>query len=152
SSAATYRDSDKRGGANGGRIRLAPQKDWEAHNPKQLANVLETLEGIQKSFNKAQSANKKVSVADLIVLGGTAAIEKAAKDAGHEVEVPFTPGRTDATQEKTNVDSFQWLKPDADGFRNFHNSTRNALPEELLVDKANLLTLTPPEMTVLVGG
>lgn len=152
SSAATYRDSDKRGGANGGRIRLAPQKNWEAHNPEQLAKVLEILEGIQESFSDAQSGDKKVSIADLIVLGGSAAIEKAANSAGHDVEVPFTPGRTDASQEKTDEESFQWLEPDADGFRNFNNSERNALPEELLVDKASLLTLSPPEMTVLIGG
>lgn len=151
-SASTYRDSDKRGGANGARIRLAPQKDWEVNNPEQLNKVLETLEGIQQSFNNAQSGNKKVSLADLIVLGGSAAIEKAAEEAGYDVTVPFTPGRTDATQEQTEVDSFEWLKPDADGFRNYYNTDRNDTVEEMLVDRAQLLTLTAPEMTVLLGG
>ncbi|MDZ7680369.1 MAG: catalase/peroxidase HPI [Fodinibius sp.] len=151
-SASTYRDSDKRGGANGARIRLAPQKDWEVNNPDQLAKVLETLEGVQEAFNDAQSGNKRVSLADLIVLGGAAAIEKAAEEAGHDISVPFTPGRADATEEQTDVESFEWLKPDADGFRNYYNSDRNAKPEELLVDKAQLLSLTPPELTVLVGG
>ncbi|TYP92789.1 catalase-peroxidase [Fodinibius salinus] len=151
-SASTYRDSDKRGGANGARIRLAPQKDWEVNNPEQLAKALEVLEGIQEEFNNAQSDNKRISLADLIVLGGAAAIEKAAKDAGHEVDVPFTPGRNDAKPEQTDEESFEWLKPDADGFRNYYSGERKAKPEELLVDKAQLLSLTPPEMTVLVGG
>ena len=151
-SASTYRGSDKRGGANGARVRLEPQKDWEVNNPEQLAKVLETLEGIQSAFNKAQSGDKQVSLADLVVLGGCAAIEKAAEKAGHDVTVPFTPGRTDATDEQTDVESFEWLKPDADGFRNYYETRRNATAEELLVDKAQLLTLTPPEMTVLLGG
>ncbi|MGM0589616.1 MAG: catalase/peroxidase HPI [Bacteroidota bacterium] len=151
-SAATYRESDKRGGANGARVRLAPQKDWEVNNPEQLSKVLGVLEGIQTEFNDAQSGDKKVSLADLIVLGGCAGIEKAAKKAGHDVTVPFTPGRTDATEEQTDVESFEWLKPDADGFRNYCDTHRNASPEELLVDKAQLLTLTPGEMTVLLGG
>lgn len=151
-SASTFRGSDYRGGANGGRVRLAPQKDWEVNNPEQLAKVLNVLEGIQKEFNDAQSGDKKVSMADLIVLGGCAAIEKAAEKAGHKITVPFTPGRTDATADQTDVESFGWLKPDADGFRNYCDTHRNATPEELLVDKAQLLTLTPSEMTVLVGG
>jgi len=151
-SASTFRGSDYRGGANGGRIRLSPQKDWEVNNPDQLSKVLKKLEGIQKSFNDAQSGEKKVSMADLIVLGGCTAIEKAAKKAGHNVTVPFTPGRADATQEQTDVESFGWLEPDADGFRNYCNTRRNATAEELLVDKAQLLTLTVPEMTVLLGG
>ena len=151
-SASTYRGSDKRGGANGARVRLEPQKDWEVNNPEQLAKVLETLEGIQSAFNEAQSGDKQVSLADLVVLGGCAAIEKAAEKAGHDVTVPFTPGRTDATDEQTDVESFEWLKPDADGFRNYYDTRRNATAEELLVDKAQLLTLTPPEMTVLLGG
>ncbi|MEK6479806.1 catalase/peroxidase HPI [Catalinimonas sp. 4WD22] len=153
-SASTFRGSDKRGGANGARIRLAPQKDWEVNNPNQLSNVLSTLEKIQDEFNSAQSGNKKVSLADLIVLGGCAAIEKAAKDAGHEVTVPFTPGRTDATQEQTDAEAFEPLEPYADGFRNFIRMRENisASAEEMLVDKAQLLTLTVPEMTVLVGG
>ncbi|MGM0546624.1 MAG: catalase/peroxidase HPI [Bacteroidota bacterium] len=151
-SASTYRDSDKRGGANGARIRLAPQKDWEVNNPEQLAKVLETLEGVQEEFNNAQPGNKQVSLADLIVLGGCAAIEKAAEKAGHNITVPFTPGRTDATAEQTDEESFEWLKPDADGFRNYYNTNRNASVEELLVDKAQLMSLTPPEMTVLLGG
>lgn len=151
-SASTYRDSDKRGGANGARIRLAPQKDWEVNNPEQLSKVLETLEDIQQSFNDAQSGSKKVSLADLIVLGGSAAIEKAAEKAGYDVTVPFTPGRTDATQEQTDIESFEWLKPDADGFRNYYSADRNDTTEEMLVDRAQLLTLTAPEMTVLVGG
>ncbi|MEX0994363.1 MAG: peroxidase family protein, partial [Balneolaceae bacterium] len=151
-SASTFRGSDKRGGANGGRIRLAPQKDWKVNNPAQLSKVLETLESIQKAFDDAQSGDKKVSMADLIVLGGCAAIEKAAEKAGHDLTVPLTPGRTDATEEQTDVESFEWLKPDADGFRNYCDTHRNATPEELLVDKAQLLTLTAPEMTVLLGG
>ena len=152
-SASTYRDSDMRGGANGARIRLAPQKDWEVNNPEQLSKVLETLEEIQDKFNNAQSGNKKVSLADLIVLGGSTAVEKAAKDAGYDIEVPFTPGRNDATAEQTDEESFEWLNPDADGFRNYYSpKVRGGKPEELLVDKAQLLSLTPPEMTVLVGG
>ncbi|MDZ7694404.1 MAG: catalase/peroxidase HPI [Balneolaceae bacterium] len=151
-SASTFRGSDKRGGANGARVRLVPQKDWEVNNPEQLSKVLETFEGIQEVFNSEQSGNKKVSLADLIVLGGAAAIEQAAEEAGHNVTVPFTPGRTDATEEQTDEDSFQWLKPDADGFRNYFNTNRNAKAEELLLDKAQQLTLTPPEMTVLLGG
>jgi catalase-peroxidase len=151
-SASTFRGSDKRGGANGARIRLAPQKDWEVNRPAELAKVLQKLEAIQKEFNASQSGGKKVSVADLIVLGGCAAIEKAAKDAGHDVEVPFTPGRMDASQEQTDVDSFAPLKPVADGFRNYLSGKQLMLPEEALVDRAQLLTLTAPEMTVLVGG
>ena len=151
-SVSTYRDSDKRGGANGARIRLAPQKDWEANNPAQLAKVLGTLEGIQKKFNDAQSGGKKVSLADLIVLGGSVAVEAAAKKAGFDVTVPFSPGRTDATAEQTDAASFAVLEPKADGFRNFVAENHRRRPEEALVDRANLLTLTAPEMTVLVGG
>jgi catalase-peroxidase len=151
-SAATYRGSDKRGGANGARIRLAPQKDWEVNQPAQLAKVLKTLEGIQGEFNKAQSGGKKVSLADLIVLSGCAAVEQAAKNAGPDVEVPFAPGRTDATQEQTDVDSFAYLEPIADGFRNYQKAEYSVPAEELLIDRAQLLTLTAPEMTVLVGG
>ncbi len=151
-SAYTFRGSDRRGGANGARIRLAPQKDWEVNNPEQLAKVLETYEGIQKEFNGAQMGGKMVSIADLIVLGGCAAIEEAAKNAGQEVNVPFTPGRTDATQEQTDVDSFTVLEPGADGFRNYKNPKHEVSAEEMLVDKAQLLTLTVPEMTVLLGG
>ena len=151
-SASTFRGSDKRGGANGARIRLAPQKDWEVNQPAQLARVLETLEGIQSDFNAAQTGNKKVSLADLIVLGGAAAIEEAAKAAGHAVEVPFVPGRTDATAEQTDVESFAVLEPVVDGFRNYQKADYTVSAEELLVDKAQLLTLTAPEMTVLVGG
>jgi catalase-peroxidase len=151
-SASTFRGSDKRGGANGARIRLAPQKDWEVNQPEQLAKVLETLEGIQKAFNSAQSGGKKVSLADLIVLGGCAGIEQAAKNAGHDVTVPFTPGRTDASQEQTDVKSFAVLEPAADGFRNYLKTKYAVSAEELLVDRAQLLTLTAPEMTVLVGG
>ena len=150
-SASTFRGSDKRGGANGGRIRLAPQKDWHLNQPPQLAEVLQTLEAIQKDFNGSQSGGKKVSMADLVVLGGGAAVEKA-KDAGHEVAVPFTPGRMDATQEQTDVDTFAPLEPIADGFRNYLCDNQRLSPEELLVDRAQLLTLTAPEMTVLVGG
>jgi len=151
-SASTFRGSDKRGGANGARLRLAPQKDWQVNQPAQLAKVLKALEGIQKEFNGAQSGGKKVSLADLIVLGGCAAVEKAAKNAGYEVTVPFTPGRTDASQEQTDVASFAVLQPVADGFRNYLK-TKYAVPAEtLLVDRAQLLTLTAPEMTVLVGG
>jgi catalase-peroxidase len=155
SSASTFRGSDKRGGANGARIRLAPQKDWKVNQPAQLANVLQTLEGIQKEFNGAQtngSKGKKVSLADLIVLGGSAAVEKAAKDAGHDVKVPFRPGRMDASQEQTDVESFEPLEPKADGFRNYVDGKQGLSPEEMLVDKAQLLRLTAPEMTVLVGG
>jgi catalase-peroxidase len=150
-SASTFRGSDKRGGANGARVRLAPQKDWEVNNPIQLAKVLDTLEGVQKEFNSSQSGNKKVSMADLIVLGGCAAVEKAAENAGYSVTVPFTPGRADATQEQTDVDSFAWLEPMADGFRNYYNA-KYATAEEMLVDKAQLLTLSVPELTVLLGG
>jgi len=151
-SASTFRGSDKRGGANGARIRLAPQKDWEVNQPAQLATVLQKLETIQKEFNASQSGSKKVSLADLVVLGGCAAIEKAAKDAGHEVKVPFTPGCMDASQEQTDVDSFAPLEPTADGFRNYLRDKQRLSAEELLVDRAQLLTLTAPEMTVLVGG
>ncbi len=151
-SASTFRGSDKRGGANGARIRLAPQKDWEVNQPKQLAKVLEILEGIQTAFNDAQSGNKKVSLADLIVLGGCAGIEQAAKNAGHDLTVPFAPGRTDASQEQTDVAAFAVLEPVADGFRNYQKAKYSVTPEELLVDKAQLLTLTAPEMTVLIGG
>jgi catalase-peroxidase len=151
-SASTFRGSDKRGGANGARIRLAPQKNWEVNNPSQLAKVLKTLETIQKEFNSAQSGGKKVSLADLIVLGGCAGVEKAAKNAGHDVNVPFTPGRADASQEQTDVESFDVLEPGADGFRNYLNAHHAASAEEMLIDKAQLLTLTAPEMTVLVGG
>ena len=151
-SAATFRGTDMRGGANGARIRLAPQKDWEVNNPDELAKVLKRLEGIQKDFNRAQSGGKKVSLADLIVLGGAAAIEQAAKKAGHDVQVPFTPGRTDASQAQTDVNSFAVLEPTADGFRNYFGNGNRRSPAEMLVDRANLLTLTVPEMTVLVGG
>ena len=151
-SASTYRDSDKRGGANGARVRLAPQKDWEINNPEQLTRVLKTLENIREEFNTAQSGDKEVSFADLIVLGGCAAIEKAAENAGYDIKVPFTPGRTDANAEQTDVESFEWLKPDADGFRNYYDTKRNATAEELLIDKAQLMKLTPPEMTVILGG
>ncbi|WP_305046677.1 catalase/peroxidase HPI [Geoalkalibacter sp.] len=151
-SASTFRGSDKRGGANGARIRLAPQKDWEVNQPAQLAKVLAVLEGIQKEFNGAQSGGKKVSLADLIVLGGCAAIEQAAKNAGHAVRVPFTPGRTDASQAQTDAKSFAVLEPEADGFRNYLKKKYAVPAEELLVDRAQLLTLTAPEMTVLVGG
>ena len=151
-SASTFRGSDKRGGANGARIRLAPQKDWEVNQPAQLATVLQKLEAIQKEFNASATGGKKVSLADLIVLGGCAAIEKAAKAAGHDVKVPFTPGRMDASQEQTDVDSFAPLEPVADGFRNYLRGKQLMSPEEALVDRAQLLTLTAPEMTVLVGG
>jgi catalase-peroxidase len=151
-SAASFRGSDKRGGANGARIRLAPQKDWEVNQPAQLAKVLKTLEGIQKEFNAAQSGGKKVSLADLIVLGGCAAVEQAAKKAGVDVTVPFAPGRTDASQEQTDVETFAPLEPVADGFRNYQKAKYAVSAEELLVDKAQLLTLTAPEMTVLIGG
>jgi catalase-peroxidase len=151
-SASTFRGSDKRGGANGARIRLAPQKDWDVNQPKQLATVLQKVEAIQKEFNASATGGKKVSLADLIVLGGGAAIEKAAKAAGHDVKVPFTPGRMDASQEQTDVDSFAPLEPVADGFRNYLRGKQLMSPEEALVDRAQLLTLTAPEMTVLVGG
>jgi catalase-peroxidase len=151
-SASTFRGSDKRGGANGARIRLAPQKDWDVNQPKQLAAVLHKLEAIQKEFNASQSGRKKLSLADLIVLGGCAAVEKAAKDAGVKVKVPFTPGRVDASHEQTDVESFAPLEPKADGFRNYVDGERRLSAEELLVDRAQLLTLTAPEMTVLVGG
>jgi catalase-peroxidase len=152
-SAATFRGSDKRGGANGARIRLAPQKDWKVNQPAQLKTVLAKLEAIQKEFNAAQSGGKKVSLADLIVLGGCAAVEKAAKATGHDVKVPFTPGRMDASQEQTDVDSFAPLEPVADGFRNYVDGGEQLMsPEEALVDRAQLLRLTAPEMTVLVGG
>jgi catalase-peroxidase len=147
--ASSFRGTDKRGGANGGRIRLAPQKDWDVNQPAQLAKVLQKLEAIQKEF---QSGGKKVSLADLIVLGGAAAIEKAAKDGGHDIKVPFTPGRMDASQEQTDVESFEPLEPTADGFRNYLRGKQRLSPEEQLVDRAQLLSLTAPEMTVLVGG
>lgn len=150
-SASTYRGSDRRGGANGARIRLAPQKDWEVNNPKQLAKVLGVYEKIQADFNASHGA-KKVSLADLIVLAGDAAIEKAAANAGYEIEIPFVPGRMDAVQEQTDVESFAVLEPMADGFRNYLKTQYTLSTEELLVDKAQLLTLTAPEMTVLVGG
>jgi catalase-peroxidase len=151
-SASTFRGSDKRGGANGARIRLAPQKDWEVNQPARLARVLTTLEGIRSAFNSAASGGRKVSLADLIVLAGCAGVEQAAKNAGHEVTVPFTPGRMDALQEQTDVASFAVLEPKADGFRNYLKTRYAVSAEELLVDKAQLLTLTAPEMTVLVGG
>ena len=151
-SASTFRGSDKRGGANGARIRLAPQKDWDVNQPAQLAKVLQTLEAIQKEFNASQSGGKKVSTADLIVLGGCAAIEKAARDGGHDVKVPFTPGRMDASQDQTDAHAFAPLEPTADGFRNYLRGKQRLSAEELLVDRAQLLTLTAPEMTVLVGG
>jgi len=151
-SASTFRGSDMRGGANGARIRLAPQKDWKVNQPEQLAKVLKTLEGIQGEFNKAQTGSKKVSLADLIVLAGCAGIEKAAKNAGHDVTIPFAPGRMDASQDQTDVDAFAVLEPAADGFRNYQKAKYSVSAEELLVDKAQLLTLTPPEMTVLIGG
>lgn len=151
-SASTFRGSDKRGGANGARIRLAPQKDWEANQPAQLAKVLAGLESIQSAFNAAQSGGKKVSLADLIVLGGCAAVEQAAQAAGQDVTVPFSPGRTDASQEQTDAESFAVLEPGADGFRNFLKGPSRVPAEERLLDKAQLLTLTAPEMTVLIGG
>ncbi|MEY4984282.1 MAG: catalase/peroxidase [Pseudomonadota bacterium] len=151
-SASTFRNSDKRGGANGARIRLAPQKDWDANNPAQLARVLSVLDGIRQDFDAKATGGKKVSLADLIVLGGSAAVEAAAKAAGFAVEVPFTPGRMDATQEQTDVESFAVLEPQADGFRNYQSQIFTTSAEELLVDKAQLMTLTAPEMTVLVGG
>ncbi|TKR26464.1 catalase/peroxidase HPI [Natronomonas salsuginis] len=153
-SASTYRDSDKRGGANGARLRLEPQRSWDVNEPEQLATVLSTLEDVQAAFNDSRSDDVRVSLADLIVLGGCAAVEQAAHDAGYDVSVPFEPGRTDASQEQTDVESFEWLEPDADGFRNYYTDSdaQDRSAEELLVDKADLLTLTAPEMTALVGG
>ena len=151
-SASTFRGSDKRGGANGARIRLSPQKDWKANEPERLARVLSTLKGIQQGFNDAQTDGKKISLADLIVLGGCAAVEAAAKAAGHDIEVPFSAGRTDASQEQTDVEAFAVLEPEADGFRNYQKKAFTISAEEMLVDKAQLLTLNAPEMTVLVGG
>jgi catalase-peroxidase len=151
-SASTFRGSDKRGGANGARLRLAPQRDWEVNEPARLGGVLEKLQGIQHEFNKAAAGGKKVSLADLIVLGGAAGVELAAKNAGQNVTVPFKPGRTDATAEQTDVESFAVLEPAADGFRNYQKAGTTAPAEELFLDKAQLLTLTAPEMTVLVGG
>jgi catalase-peroxidase len=151
-SAASFRGTDKRGGANGARIRLAPQKDWEANNPGDLATVLRTLGEIQSRFNGSQSGGKRVSLADLIVLGGCAAVEQAAKNGGHNVTVPFSPGRTDATQEQTDVESFAVLEPTADGFRNYFRAGETLSPEEALVERAFMLNLTAPEMTVLLGG
>ncbi len=151
-SASTYRDSDKRGGANGARIRLAPQKDWEANDPQRLAQVLGKLEDVQSDFNGKQAGGKKVSLADLIVLGGSAAVEKAARDAGHDVEVPFTPGRMDATEEMTDAESFEPLEPGADAFRNYVHADHTVPTEELMVDRARLMTLSVPETTVLIGG
>ena len=151
-SAATFRGSDKRGGANGARIRLAPQKDWDVNQPAEVAKVLKTLEGIQQAFNAAQSGGKKISLADLIVLAGCAAVEAAARQGGYNITVPFTPGRTDATEEQTDVDSFAVLEPKADGFRNYIKTGLGGAPEEWLLDRAQLMTLTAPEMTVLIGG
>jgi catalase-peroxidase len=151
-SASTFRGSDKRGGANGARVRLEPQKDWEVNQPAELKTVLQKLEAIQMEFNASASGGRKVSLADLIVLGGSAAVEKAAKDAGTEVKVPFTPGRMDASQEQTDAHSFAPLEPRADGFRNYSSGKPFMSPEEALVDRAQLLTLSAPEMTVLVGG
>jgi catalase-peroxidase len=151
-SASTFRGSDKRGGANGARIRLEPQRDWEVNNPDELAAVLRALSGIQDAFNNAQIGGKRVSLADLIVLGGCAAVEQAAKNAGHDVQVPFTPGRTDALQEQTDIESFAVLEPTADGFRNYLGKGNRLPAEYLLIDKANLLTLSAPELTVLIGG
>jgi catalase-peroxidase len=151
-SAASFRGTDKRGGANGARIRLAPQKDWEVNDPTELAKVLETLEQIQRDFNASQSGGKRVSLADVIVLGGCAAVEQAAGNAGHEVKVPFTPGRTDASQEQTDVESFAVLEPEADGFRNYVRAGEKLPPEHRLIDRAFMLNLTAAEMTVLVGG
>jgi len=151
-SAATFRGTDKRGGANGARIRLAPQKYWEVNNPAELGTVLQTLEEVQKDFNSLQSDGKMVSLADVIVLGGCAAVEQAARNAGANVQVPFAPGRADALQEQTDVDSFAVLEPTADGFRNYLGNGHQRSAEELLVDRAHMLTLTAPEMTVLIGG
>jgi catalase-peroxidase len=152
SAACTFRGSDKRGGANGARIRLVPQQTWEVNHPAELAQVLRTLEGVQRSFNSSAKDGKRVSLADLIVLGGAAAIEQAALDAGHRIQVPFVPGRMDARQEQTDIDSFQVLEPVADGFRNYLRPDQDVTAEALLIDKAQLLTLTAPQMTVLVGG
>ena len=151
-SAASFRRTDKRGGANGARIRLSPQKDWESNEPARLAKVLPTLERIQQDFNASQKGGKKVSLADLIVLGGCAAVEQAAKTAGHKITVPFAPGRTDASQEQTDVNTFDVLEPIGDGFRNYMRADDPLSPETRLLDRANLLKLTAPEMTVLVGG
>jgi catalase-peroxidase len=151
-SAASFRGSDKRGGANGARVRLSPQKDWAVNQPAKLATVIAKLEEIQKDFNGAQSGGKRVSLADLIVLGGTAAVEKAAKDGGSDVTVPFTPGRVDARQDKTDVESFSVMEPEADGFRNYLKAVYSVSAEAMLVDRAQLLTLSAPDMTVLVGG
>ncbi|MCP4498197.1 MAG: catalase-peroxidase, partial [Phycisphaeraceae bacterium] len=151
-SAATFRGTDKRGGANGARIRLAPQKDWTVNEPAELAKALDTLEGIQQSFNAARTDGMRISLADLIVLGGCAAIEQAAREGGREVTVPFRPGRMDASAEQTDADSFAVLEPASDGFRNHHAPEETRSPEELLVDRSQMLTLTAPEMTVLIGG
>jgi catalase-peroxidase len=151
-SAASFRGTDRRGGANGARIRLAPQKDWEVNNPAELGKVLQTLEQVQTEFNSSQTGGRRVSLADLIVLGGCAAVEQAAKNAGYDVQVPFSPGRTDASQEQTDVESFAVLEPTADGFRNYVRAGERKSAEHLLVDRACMLTLTAPEMTVLVGG
>jgi catalase-peroxidase len=151
-SASTFRGSDKRGGADGARIRLEPQRGWEVNDPDRLASVLRVLEGIKESFDSAQTGGKRVSLADLIVLGGTAAVERAAKEGGFEIEVPFTPGRVDASQEQTDTESFAALEPTADGFRNYYGKGNRLPAEYLLIDRANLLTLSAPEMTVLVGG
>jgi catalase-peroxidase len=151
-SASTYRDSDKRGGANGARIRLLPQRNWPVNNPPQLKKTLDALEGVRKEFNDAQSGNKAVSLADLIVLAGNVGVEQAAAKAGHAVTIPFTPGRNDARQDQTDVESFHALEPVADGFRNYTAAGQKTPAERLLVDRANLLTLSPPEMTALVGG
>ena len=150
--ASTFRGSDLRGGANGGRLRLAPQNGWEVNNPSELAQVVCTLEGIQECFDSAQTGNKNVSFADLVVLGGVAAVEQAAKNAGHVVTMPFTPGRTDATQDQTDVESFSALEPTADGFRNYLGKAHRLPAEYLLIDKADLLDLSAPELTVLIGG
>jgi catalase-peroxidase len=151
-SASTFRGSDKRGGANGARIRLAPQRDWPVNEPETLNKVLKTLEGIQSDFNQARSGNKRVSLADLIVLAGNAAVEEAAKKAGHELKIPFHPGRTDASAEWTDEQAFEVLEPEADGFRNYRRARFTVPDEEMLLDRAQLLTLTAPEMTVLIGG
>ena len=152
SSAASFRGTDKRGGANGARIRLAPQKDWAINEPQRIAKVIGQLEKVQKAFNGGAAGGKKISLADLIVLGGCAAVEKAAKDAGHDITVPFAPGRTDATQEQTDASTFDVLEPEGDGFRNWFQEGDPLSPETRLLDRANLLRLTAPEMTVLVGG
>jgi len=151
-SASTFRGSDKRGGANGARVRLAPQKFWAVNDPAQLGKVLDALERVQQEFNASAKDGKKISLADLIVLAGSAAVEKAAKDAGHVINVPFTPGRMDASAEQTDVESFAMMEPQADGFRNWQKKTYSVPAEEMLVDRAQLLTLSAPEMTVLVGG